>query len=308
MIEGRSNPHRTRGLVEVGTGLALVLFGIVASFVNYEVAVAQSGTTYTLMYGPIVAGLIALVRGVDDIFHVEGFGRRKRSEREVRTLQLVVGTVLTVFAVVVALTMFGASSWGTGMMGAVGLALTIGIVLLALGVTGLVPPLHPLFSLGMVVGGLGLIALVAFLYDPSVPLTAYRFLGSHARLVVGLCLVSEGTLRWLASRPDKVLKTTAKPLLSHDQRRHRMIIELGAGAVLILVGIGLTIFSYRGQAIPGTGYIVMYGPIVSGVLIVLRALMGDFKSFVAWRYLLVFESKVTKRTRVAAVIGLIIIV
>ncbi len=308
MIEGTSNPKRTRGLVEVGTGLALVLLGIVASFINYEVAVAQSGTTYTLMYGPIVAGLIALVRGVDDIFHVEGFGRRKRSEREVRTLQLVVGSVLTVFSVVVALTMFGASSWGTGMMGVVGLSLSIGIVLLALGVTSLVPTLHWLFSIGMVVGGLGLLALVVFVYDPAAPLTAMRLIGTHARLVVGLCLVSDGTLRWLVSRPDPVLKLSANRLLTHDQRRHRMIIELGIGAVLILVGVGLTLFSYRAAAIPGSGYVVMYGPIVSGVLVTLRALMGDFKSFVAWRYLLVFQSKVTKRTRVAVVSGLVVAV
>ncbi len=308
MIEGRSNPHRTRGLVEVATGVALVLFGIIATLVTYDEAVGAGGGTYLVVYGPIVAGLISVVRGVIDLFHVEGFGRRKRSQREIITLELVVGSVLTVLAIIVAITTYGGTSWGTGLFGVVGLALTIGIVLLGLGATTLVPTVTPLVAIGMGVAGLGLGARVVFSFDPSAPITVGQLLNNHARLVVAFCLIAEGTLRWLASRPDPVLDLTAKPLRTHDQRQRRMLIELGLGGLLIAVGAALTITSYRGAMTTGSGYVVMYGPIVFGVLVILRALMGDFKSFVAWRYLLVFESKVTKRTRVTAVIGLLIVV
>src|SRR5688572_26479967 len=125
MSERRSNPKRTRARVELATGVGLVLFGIIATLVTYNEAVEAGGGTYLVVYGPIVGGLLSLVRGVIDLFHVEGFGRRKRSQREVVTLELVVGSVLTVLAIIVALTTFGGTSWGTGLFGTVGLALTI---------------------------------------------------------------------------------------------------------------------------------------------------------------------------------------
>src|SRR5665647_1640458 len=112
MIEGRSNPRRTRALVELATGVGLVLFGIIATAVTYNEAVEAGGGTYLIVYGPIVGGMIALVRGVIDLFYVDrfqdqGFGWRKRSPHEVVTLSLVVGSVLTVLAIIVAVTTFG---------------------------------------------------------------------------------------------------------------------------------------------------------------------------------------------------------
>ncbi|MBA3455214.1 MAG: FtsX-like permease family protein [Deltaproteobacteria bacterium] len=306
MYDGTFNPKRTRALVEIGTGVALVLLGVIATVITYDAAVQSGGQTYLVVYGPIVAGVIALVRGVIDLFYVEGFGRRKRSEREVRLLQLVIGSGLTGLSVIVALTMFGTSSWGFGLTGVAGFSLTIGIVLLGLAASSLVPLVRPHVSIGLVSAGVALIAKVVRSPDLFAHASVARFLLDHAMLVVGLCLVSDGVFRWLASRPDPVLNLTAKPLLTHDQRRRRMVIELGLGGLLILIGTAITIVTYDDMAFTGRGYLVMYGPIVAGILVILRALMGDFKSFVAWRYLLVFESKVSRRTRVTAVISLVV--
>jgi len=308
MSERPFNPKRTRALVELATGIALVVVGVAVTLYTYGEATATGGGgAYVVMYGPIVAGLIALVRGVADLFHVEGFGRRKRSAREVLALQLVIGGVLTVLAIVVAVTTFGGRSWGTGLYGVVGLSLTIGLVLLGLGAASLAPTTSPLVALSAIAAGLALVAIVLYSFDLTAAITVAGLLRTHAAFVVGFALVCEGTLRWLASRPDPISRLTAQPLRTHDQRRHRMILELGSGSLLVAVGTAITIFGYQGVATTGGGYVIMYGPIVSGVLIILRALMGDFKSFVAWRYLLVFESKVTRRTRVAAVLGVVFV-
>lgn len=50
--------------VLIGTGLLLILVGVIVTGVTYGAAVGAGGGTYLLAYGPIVAGSISLVKGI----------------------------------------------------------------------------------------------------------------------------------------------------------------------------------------------------------------------------------------------------
>ncbi|MBA3819254.1 MAG: ABC transporter permease, partial [Deltaproteobacteria bacterium] len=72
------NPHRQRGLVELAAGISLIIVGAVVTMMTYGAA-DRAGGTYVVMYGPIVAGVLALVRAVlhlfpDDLADRSGFG------------------------------------------------------------------------------------------------------------------------------------------------------------------------------------------------------------------------------------------
>jgi hypothetical protein len=54
----------TEGAMAIGTGLTLILIGGVITILTYAGAVARGGGVYVVAYGPIVAGLGMLVRGL----------------------------------------------------------------------------------------------------------------------------------------------------------------------------------------------------------------------------------------------------
>jgi len=56
--------RRSRGAGQLGVGVLLVLVGIVITAVTYGSASAQGGGTYIVAYGPIVFGVISIIRGL----------------------------------------------------------------------------------------------------------------------------------------------------------------------------------------------------------------------------------------------------
>jgi lipoprotein-releasing system permease protein len=95
-----------------------------------------------------------------------------------------------------------------------------------------------------------------------------------------------------------------------DRRsRRRAWVEISAGLVMIAAGAVITAITYESPS-STSGYFANFTPmafgVLSAVLGILRLFRADslgYKSFVAWRYLLVYEQKVTRRTRIAILVG-----
>jgi lipoprotein-releasing system permease protein len=121
-----------------------------------------------------------------------------------------------------------------------------------------------------------------------------------ALTVLALALFVEGVTR-LVDRPRNSLADAPGVTLAPEVNKRRLLIHLATGLVLIAVGVVITLANYR-TATSGT-YVIMYGPIVTGLGTIARGLLGGFKTFVAWRYLLVFKRKVSQRAAVAFVFG-----
>jgi hypothetical protein len=56
--------RRARGRSQIGVGVLLLAVGVVITAVTYGSASTPSGGTYIIAYGPIVFGVIRIVRGV----------------------------------------------------------------------------------------------------------------------------------------------------------------------------------------------------------------------------------------------------
>jgi lipoprotein-releasing system permease protein len=84
----------------------------------------------------------------------------------------------------------------------------------------------------------------------------------------------------------------------------RAWIELVLGALIIAAGVIITITSFRrlgNQEASGGQFLIAFGPVVLGFGVVMHAVsdLAGYRSFVAWRYLLVAQPKVTPRTKIA---------
>jgi hypothetical protein len=72
----------------------------------------------------------------------------------------------------------------------------------------------------------------------------------------------------------------ARHLSAHDEdeppseRRSRGVIQLGVGALLVVAGIGITAVTYGSASVEGGMYIIAYGPIVGGVVTIVRGLFN----------------------------------
>lgn len=82
----------------------------------------------------------------------------------------------------------------------------------------------------------------------------------------------------------------------------RAWIELVLGALIIAAGVVITITSFDrlgNQEASGRQFVTAFGPVLLGFGVVMHALsdLAGYRSFVAWRYLLVARPKVTRTTR-----------
>ncbi len=76
-------------------------------------------------------------------------------------------------------------------------------------------------------------------------------------------------------------------------------IELVLGAALVAAGIVLSWLSYDTAHKSDGTYAILIGPILGGLALLIRGLsqVGDYKSFVAWRYLLVNPQRVSPNVK-----------
>ncbi len=96
------------------------------------------------------------------------------------------------------------------------------------------------------------------------------------------------------------------------QSRRRAWLEIAAGVLLIAAGAVVIAVTYDDETAGTLALVGAWGPIGFGILSailgiarLLRAEAIGYKSFVAWRYLLVFEQKVTRRTRWLVAIAIV---
>ena len=98
--------------------------------------------------------------------------------------------------------------------------------------------------------------------------------------------------------------------MKHDREPMplRAIIELTLGAALVAAGLAVTWFTYANPDKTDGHYVIMFGPILGGLGLMARAAfrVADYKSFVAWRYLLVNPPRVLPRVKQAIGIGIVL--
>jgi lipoprotein-releasing system permease protein len=322
-VEPSRHPKRTRGIAELVLGAVLVVAGALMTFWSHEQAFAAGGGRFYVYYGVVVSGIAALFRGVRNLYATEQ-GMQVRSPKERITLDLVIGAALAVLVIVLGVSTHGDRVWGNGLIVTTGVLLTTSVLLVGRALTLLMPaatlahdgtvatPGTGLpFALGATVGGVALVALGIWRGSEASGTSVAELFGIHAILVGGLALAAEGITRWRAALPDKITRITVgapQEVEDSDRRRRRMVIEIIAGSVLIVIGLVVTFTTKAAAESSGGRYVVMYGPVVAGLALILRATMSGFKSFVAWRYLLVFDIKVTKlaSTGVLLAVGLAI--
>ncbi|MGE0402745.1 MAG: FtsX-like permease family protein [Kofleriaceae bacterium] len=89
----------------------------------------------------------------------------------------------------------------------------------------------------------------------------------------------------------------------------RAWIELVLGILIIITGVIITITSFRrigNQEATGVQFITAFGPVLLGVAVVMHAIsdLAGYRSFVAWRYLLIAQPKVTRTTKIAILVAI----
>lgn len=317
------HPKRTRGIAELVLGVVLVVAGALLTLWSHEQAFAAGGSRYYVYYGLVVSGIAALFRGVRDLY-ATGQGMQVRSPKERITLDLVIGSALVVLVIVLGISTHGDRVWGNGLVVTTGVLLTISVLLFGRAFTLLMPaatlahdgtvatPGTGLsFAVGATFSGIALVALGIWRGREASGASVAELFGIHAILVGGFALAAEGITRWRAALPDKITRITVgapQEIESSERRRRRMLVEIIAGSVLIVIGLVITFTTKAAAERSGGHYVIMYGPVVAGLTLILRATMSGFKSFVAWRYLLVFDIKVTKlaSTGVLLAVGLAI--
>jgi hypothetical protein len=299
----RPFPYRNRGVGEILAGTLMLFAGVGLTLGTYDAA--RSGGAYVVFYGLMGAGLVAIIRGLRDTF-VPGHlrrserGGRVRSRKERIAFDLVVGGALALVVVTAVVSTAASAVWANGLAVSTGLLLTIAVLLLLRAVATLVPaaapgrdggPPTPGTGLGAAIaataGGVVLVALSIWRGAMLDRGELVRALALHAALVAGLALVAEGLTRWRDARGDAITRIRLGPgeeeLEDPARRRRRMLVEIIAGSVLVLVGVGVTFATYTGADRTGGHYVLSVGPIVVGLALVVRAVTSGFKSFVAWR-------------------------
>ncbi|MBS1122472.1 MAG: hypothetical protein H6Q90_4700 [Deltaproteobacteria bacterium] len=91
--------------------------------------------------------------------------------------------------------------------------------------------------------------------------------------------------------------------------RTRAWVEISLGLVLLIGGIGITWWTFDTVEPDGGYFVVAYGPIMAGAAIALHGFfrIAAYKSFVALRYLLVPEPKVTTTTKRMILVGVTVL-
>jgi len=89
----------------------------------------------------------------------------------------------------------------------------------------------------------------------------------------------------------------------------RAWIELVLGTLIIIAGIVITVTSFNAignQEATGRQFITAFGPVLLGFAVVMHAVsdLAGYRSFVAWRYLLISQPKVTRNTRIALLLAI----
>ena len=91
-------------------------------------------------------------------------------------------------------------------------------------------------------------------------------------------------------------------------RHTRAWIYVIAGALLVIAGVVITLTTFKkGEEASGTVYILAFGPVMAGLAVAMRGVseLAGYRSFVAWRYLLVAHPKVTRNGRIAIGLSLL---
>ena len=75
------------------------------------------------------------------------------------------------------------------------------------------------------------------------------------------------------------------------------------GTLLVALGVVITLTTFGKEEASGGTYFVAYGPVVAGMTLAMRGVSGlaGYRSYVAWRYLLVAHPKVTRAGKIAIV-------
>ncbi len=222
-------------------------------------------------------------------------------------IDVVRATVLAALAIGGALAAVGTPFAASGVFLLAGLMLTFAVLLFARAALAVVTLSTALTGAIAAVAGAGL-ALLLVVIEPIIeePGRARTFeqLVRIALSVASLALLAEAITRVVldvrANRARALATTTPVPPSSRGR-----LAQLAIGLLLLLVGLGVTIATYGAASHTSGRYVVAYGPIVAGFGFVLSALMDGFKSFVAWRYLLVFHRKTTPRAVVGLVVGIV---
>ncbi len=183
------------------------------------------------------------------------------------------------------------------------LVITCGVLYLAVAAGERAKPADLTVTAGCLAAGAGIVLLLSGVPRLTAFGTRVGMLEHGLRIaltVLALALFVEGVTR-LLERPRNSLADAPGVILAPAATRRRILVHLAIGGLLIAVGIAITVATSR-AASAGT-YVIMYGPIVAGLGTIARGLLGGFKTFVAWRYLLVFKRKVSRRAAVAFLLG-----
>jgi lipoprotein-releasing system permease protein len=91
----------------------------------------------------------------------------------------------------------------------------------------------------------------------------------------------------------------------------RAWIELVLGALMILGGVIFTVATFDkagNKEASGTHFVAAFGPVLLGFGVVMHALsdLAGYRSFVAWRYLLVAQPRVTRRAKIAIGVAFVV--
>lgn len=94
---------------------------------------------------------------------------------------------------------------------------------------------------------------------------------------------------------------------THPPGHTRAWIELVLGVVMLVGGIALTVKTMVDPEASGGRYVIAVGPILAGLVLMVRAVsdLAGYRSFVAWRYLLVAHPKVTRTTKILIAIAVV---
>ena len=82
-----------------------------------------------------------------------------------------------------------------------------------------------------------------------------------------------------------------------EYRHTRAWILVITGMLLVIAGVVITIVSFeKGQEASGNTYVIAFGPVIAGLGVAMRGVseLAGYRSYVAWRYLLVAHPKVTR--------------
>ncbi len=183
------------------------------------------------------------------------------------------------------------------------LVITCGVLYLALAASERTRPTDLTVTAGCLAAGAGIVVLLSGVPRLTAFGTRIGMLEHGLRIaltVLALALFVEGVTR-LVERPRNALADAPGVILAPAVTKRRLLIHLAIGAALIGLGVAITFASYRTAT--ASTYVIMYGPIVAGLGTIARGLLGGFKTFVAWRYLLVFKRKVSRRAAVAFILG-----